>query len=295
MTRLRKSIIFLVLHLAIVFNLERLDLNGENVVNIQSFVYGLILFSILSNIVFTFFQDHSVYFSILIWMAAYFGLKIFIFNQQPLYGDVYTYLTITEMTLITITLFLVKDLTRNLGDFEAVIEKVTLPKYGERILPLKSADEEIKTEFIRSRRHNRPLSVMKIEVDLTSRKADLQRVVKDVQQIMVKRFLVASMAQLITKEARRTDMILEKDSDGSFVLLCPETSAQGTTILAERIQTMAQERLGVDVHIGAASFPDEAVSFEELLQKAEFNVMNNGAMPVYQLPETKNVDKKSTI
>jgi GGDEF domain-containing protein len=284
MTRLRKSLVFLVIHLAIVFNLERLDLSGENVVNIQSFVYGLILLSVVSAIVIPLFQNHSVFFMLVVWISTYLVLKGVVFNAHALFGGIYTYLTITEMTLLTITIFLAKDLIRNLGDFESIIEKVTLPKYGERIVPLKAADEEIKTEFIRSRRHNRPLSVMVVDIDLANQKANLERIVKDVQQVMVQRFVIASMAQLITKEARRTDMILEQDPNGAFILLCPETNTEGSAILADRIQAMAQERLGVNVSIGYSSFPDEALNFEELLQKAEFNVLNPKNMPVYELP-----------
>lgn len=268
MTSLRKSIIFMLIHLTIVFNLERFDYSTQNVIDIQTFVYVLIIGLVAATLAIRPLQRITVYVSLVGWLAIYAVLKVSLFNTRPILGDMYTYLTVTEVALITITVFLTHDLSRTLHDFEDVIDKVTIPRLGQRVLRMKEAGEEIKTEFIRSRRHSRPLSILLVNVDTNTPTFNLEKTVREIQRNMLSRYLASSLSKIISKEARRTDLIVEKDDERGFVMLCPETTAEGTIILAERIQHLATAQLGVRLDYGIASFPDEALTFEELLQRA---------------------------
>jgi GGDEF domain-containing protein len=170
----------------------------------------------------------------------------------------------------------------SLNEFEQFIEKVTLPDVGQRVVRLDQATEMIKTEFIRSRRHSRPLALLLVEPTSLSFEPELERAVRDIQEKMTERFVAANLAQVIANEARRTDVILSKDGTGRFVVLCPEDQRPGTVNLAERIQDDLVDKLGVSVAYGIASFPDEALTFEDLLKRAEFNLQN-----YVQIPEEK--------
>jgi GGDEF domain-containing protein len=284
----------MLIHLTIVFNIERLDVSGQNVVDIQSFVYVVIAAAILSTIISRLLQRYSVYYGVFIWIAVYIALKLLLFTSRPLLGGIYIYLTITEMALLTISVFLAYDLARSLAEFESIIEKVTFPKHGERVVEMKAANEDIKTEFIRSRRHNRPLALLVIEMDPNTNKISLERTVKSVQKTMLTRFLLASLAQILTKEARRTDLVIEQNEHDGFVLLCPETTAEGSFILAERIQSMAMERLGISINCGVAAFPDEALTFDDLVQKAKFSMLTPEKLATFTYSESQEltVDRK---
>ncbi len=273
MTSLRKSIIFMLIHLTIVFNLERFDYSTQNVIDIQTFVYVLIITLIVLTLSIRPLQRISLYVSLLSWMVVYGVLKLIVFNTRPILGDMFTYLTVTEVALIAITVFLAYDLSRTLNDFEDVIEKVTIPRLGQRVLRMREAGEEIKTEFIRSRRHNRPLSVLLVNVNTDTPTFNLEKTVREIQRNMMNRYLASSLSKILSKEARRTDLIVEKDDERGFVMLCPETTAEGTQILAERIQQIATGHLGVRLDYGIASFPDEALTFDELLQRAQENLV----------------------
>lgn len=272
MTSLRKSIIFMLIHLTIVFNLERFDYSAQNVINVQTFVYVLVITIIVLTIALRPLQYVTVYASVLAWLVVYGVFKLTVFATRPFLGDIYTFLTITEMGLVMITVFLTHDLCRALRDFEDVIDKVTVPRIGQRVLRMQEAGEEIKTEFIRSRRHSRPLSVLVVRVNTDAPTFNFEKTVREIQRTMLMRFVSSSLAKILSKEARRTDLIVEKDDERGFVMLCPETTAEGTFTLAERIQQAAIEQLGVQVHYGVASFPDEALTFDELLQRAQENL-----------------------
>lgn len=291
MTSLRKSIIFMLIHLTIVFNLERFDTNAQNVIDLQTFVYVLVIAIIVLTIALKPLQYISIYTSALGWLVVYGVLKLTLFATRPILGEPYTYLTITEMGLTLITVFLTYDLSRTLRDFEEVIDKVTVPRLGQRVLRMHEAGEEIKTEFIRSRRHNRPLSVLLVSVNTTVPTFNLEKTVREIQRNMLMRYVASSISKILSKEARRTDLIVEKDDERGFVMLCPETTAEGTFTLAERIQQAASEQLGVQVEYGIASFPDEALTFEELLRRAQENLKAEDA--VFEPPAVEAEDRKA--
>ena len=127
---------------------------------------------------------------------------------------------------------------------------------------------------------------MVVEMDQNMPKASLERVVREIQKTMVTRYLNSSLAQLLTREARRTDLIMDPEDENGFIMLCPETNSAGSEILAARLEETVREELGVNIKCGYASFPDEALTFEDLLQKAEFNLSAPEKIALYRYDET---------
>jgi hypothetical protein len=275
MTKLRRSIIFILAYLFIIFNLERLNIGQESVVGIQFFVLALIVVAIAVIIVF---PKLSRIPRVIIFVglpALYLLGKLIIFNQRPFLGGINANLSIAEIAVIIVGAYLALQLSDDLHEMENIIEKVTIPQMDRKVFTMNEATDEIKTEFVRSRRHNRPLSVVVVEPMQNELPEDIQRTVHEIQQTMMERYVTASLAQMITKEARRTDLVVEEKSRDHerFIVLCPETPSEGSAILADRIRSSAMNSLGISVACGIASFPTEALTFEELLHKAEINLL----------------------
>ncbi|MEA4907925.1 MAG: hypothetical protein GYA17_20500 [Chloroflexi bacterium] len=282
MMKLKLSLIATLAYLALVFTFARINLNQIQTVEIHSFLYGVILLAIISVLAIRRLQTWPVYVAMTLWAGIYILFRLFLYNSVPLFTGIYLYLTVTELVMLLIAVALGYSVAGSLNEFEQFIEKVTLPDVGQRVVRLDQATEMIKTEFIRSRRHSRPLALLLVEPTSLSFEPELERAVRDIQEKMTERFVAANLAQVIANEARRTDVILSKDGTGRFVVLCPETNGRGTVNLAERIQDDLVDKLGVSVAYGIASFPDEALTFEDLLKRAEFNLQN-----YVQIPEEK--------
>ncbi len=293
MTNLRKSILLVLILVVVIFNLERLDIVEENVVNIQSFVYPLIFLAIISILLIPFLWRSAVSIPLAIWISIYFILRLFVFRRQSILGGWNTYLTITELAFLSISILFTCDLARRIDDYENIISKVALPYIGRKVYPWNEGTEEIKNIFAGSRRHNRPLSILLVEPDRITFKPELQRVLIDLQKLMLTRFITASLAQVIAREARRTDLIIEKEDKNSFLVICPETTPEGSSSFGKRIQTIAEEKLGVTVRFGAASFPEDALTFDDLLQKARFDLIDPTrlAYPSYDRAEASDDPK----
>lgn len=269
MRRLRWSIIALVLHLALFFNLERLDFGAENVIDIQSFVYILGTLLVIAIIGWQVLRGRTPALLITGSLALYAVLRLLIFNQRPLLGGLNLYLTITEMVMIGICVFLAQRVAFDLQDFEQAVINITLPQTNHRVRRLREAQEDIQTEMLRSRRHQRPLSVTILRPEAGSMDAVLHRSVRDIQQAMIGRYVLNSLMRIVADLMRRTDTVLEVPQGDEIIVVSPETTAEQSIILTERVKAMAVQQLGITLISGTAAFPQDALTFEELVRSAK--------------------------
>jgi GGDEF domain-containing protein len=268
MKYLRYLLILLVLGLTLFFNIERLDFGRQNIIDIDSFAYVLGAVAVVSMLIVPALWRFHIAFPLTFWIGLYFLIKVVVFGS-PLLGGLYTYLTITEVAFLTVILWLTYRLTRAIGDFEEAVENITLVNGNRRIQPLGDATENIQSEMFRSRHNHRPLGVVIVEPRAESIQATLQRAVQEVQQAMLNRYVLNNLANQLTHYLRRTDLVLEESSRGRFIILCPETNAEDLKMLSEYIQTITAKKFGMSVACGMATFPDEALTFEELVNQAE--------------------------
>jgi hypothetical protein len=273
MTRLRKSLVLTGIYLAFVFSLGRFEFLGQGTIRLHPFFYGLILFASLSVVTLPFMRKVSVHLLALGWLGAYFCIRAFFLQAEPL-GGANLYLTLVESALLVFAVILAHDLDRQLNDYESALSEVGLPKASQRVYTWEEAADLVKTEFIRSRRYNHPLSLMVIEPTRESLKAQLSQSRRDTQRIMLDRLIHSSLGRLAASEARRTDLVIELENEKRLLVVFPETRPEGLTIFARRLHHLAREELGLSLNFGIASFPEDALTFEDLQQKAIFNLLD---------------------
>ncbi len=282
MKQLTQSIIALLIGLTVFYNLERLDIGEANVIDIDSFIYIIGFIAIVLIIKIPILRRSNLSVSMTMWLGVYFLVKLLLwafFDRRPLLGGIYTYLSITEIALLLLLIWLAHNLASGLQDFEQAVERITFSDANKRIRHLYEADQEIQVEMFRSRHNHHPLSLIVVEPNPESIQATHHQLIKKVQQTMINGYVTNIVAQTLGKYLRRTDLILEQRDRGRFIILCPETNAADSKLLVEYIQTVAREQLGASVTYGFATFPDEAVTFEELVHQAELHLQrqnNNG-------------------
>lgn len=269
MNVLRLSIIALLLNLFLFYNIERLDVYSLEPINIQTFVYVLAIVVVLSIIGFSKSWRFSVQGWALSWEVIYLVCKLFLFNDRPILGGMYTYITITEHVFLFLTVFLSLNIAHHLHDFEDAVENITFGGIRKRIYNEQQGLNNANTEMYRSRRYERPLSVVVIEPEKESIEVSMHRSVQRVQQEMMSRYVFLGLARVVSTEMRRMDIAVEQTEEGRLIIICPETTIEGARVLVSRIQKMATEQLGLTIEHGISSFPEEAVTFDELLLRAE--------------------------
>ncbi len=177
-----------------------------------------------------------------------------------------------ETSMLAIMVVLSARFAGAIRDAEESWEKFALANVGDRVKPVEEAMGDIEKEIFRSRRYNRPLSLLVIEPDPSSAKAAAKHLASDIRRSMADRYLYTSLGKILRKLLRRSDLIMEHRDKGQFIVLCPETPDSRFEKLAGRIQSSAAQKLKISVALGSASFPGESLTFDELVNKASSQI-----------------------
>jgi GGDEF domain-containing protein len=177
-----------------------------------------------------------------------------------------TLLTLIQTSTIILSGLIARQISRAMGEFEETIAKISYGHIG--VPPKPFADEQgiMYRELKRARRYQRPLSVLALKVDQHELKMVVPQLVRKVQQGMITEFTMANIARVLDRELHDFNVIALRDD--YFIIVLPELPIEETTTLSQRLGKAVHEEIGVKLHIGAASFPIHAETFESLIEQA---------------------------
>lgn len=201
-----------------------------------------------------------------------------ILSGTPIFGDVYTYVTFSSFMLTMVTLVLSYRISEATNEFRKAIETITFPDAKTRLRDLSEVRSTVDNEMVRSRRFERPLSLVMLQADASSLNMTMHQLVQEVQRSMMQRYVLSTMTQVLARCLRRTDVVIEDQKPGRLLLLAPETSEGEAVKMGERILRLVQERLGISASFSIAAFPQHALTFEELLNVAEQRLQSDAVV-----------------
>jgi GGDEF domain-containing protein len=175
-------------------------------------------------------------------------------------------LTVTEVCAIALTIILARWVSNGLGEFERAIAHITIGQVSKLPEPFSTGQGEMYREVRRARCHQRPLALMAIGVEEESIQVALDRMVQEAQQAMMKQYVLSGVARTLCAELEDYNIIAQRNDH--FLALLPEVTPEKLTDLIGRLRKTVSEQVGVTLQIGTASFPEDAVTFESLVEKA---------------------------
>jgi len=277
MRNLRLSLIAFFVSITILFNIERLGVSSAKPINLDGVAYIIAFIAVAVTIIFPTLAKTNSSAQLGFWSIVYILSKV-IYEVVGLGHSwstgIYPYIFITELCLILICVFFAQKTSRVLIDFEDVVELVTFESKNKQIRHFDDADDEIQTEMYRSRNYQRSLSLIVIKPDPQAIKVTLHQIVQEAQKSMINNYMVNNMAKIVSHYLRRTDLVFEQRENGQLIIFRPETTAKELPSLIEHIQTITKEKIGFPIMCGGATFPDEALTFEELMAQAESKFQN---------------------
>jgi GGDEF domain-containing protein len=265
MTNLKSSIAFLFFYLLLIFGVAQVNYIEQNIINFEPVFFVLIALAVLMGLYLPSITRLSIYAYLILWTMVY-GVVWFVywrFLAQPSNFEVLA----LQFILVTISAGLSFDVGRHLEAMNTLFEGLSVTTYPNRTLEIQKAEDRISAELTRSRRYHHPLSLLIVELEKGKLKKQRENL-QGLQDDLLQRFAIARVGQIISEKARETDLIL-RDRSGRFVLLCPETNIESSTVFGERIRDAVSEDMDAKVLWSAASFPEEALTFEELVERAE--------------------------
>ncbi len=273
MSRFKKNLVFFVLYILMVSSFIQFGLTA-NVLNFSPYFFAVLTTAILLTILAPALQRWPLLLALGLTIISYIALWAALGGGFS--GGQFTILALELVFLVT-GMMLAREITLSFQEMEQTVEKLIFATFSGRALLFEEAAKVIQTELARSRRYNRPLSLVIIEPDPAAIEAEFQPAPREIQQQLTRRYVMAQIAEILDKEARNTDTIVKQDKPDRFIILCPETQTSNTNTLIRRVVEKTRAQVGVQVGFGVAAFPDEAMTFEELLQKAEAKMVKSGA------------------
>ena len=170
--------------------------------------------------------------------------------------------TIAEVSALSVSVLLARWLSLGLAEFEQVVTNLAIGPMAER----RARQGEIYREIQRARVHQRPLAILVVRHVPASAKVTLERLVLETQQAMREHYLMASISRAVGG-ALETYNILARRKD-HFLIVMPEATAETLAETTAHLRHAIQQQVGVEVRIGAACLPGDALTFEGLVDKA---------------------------
>lgn len=267
MSDLKFSIVTLFVFVVALLGIANVELFQESVINFSPIFFVLIAVVLFSELLVVGRLTKSgvrlsQYSVIGFWLVVYSAVWYFYLKE-----DKTIEVNLVQLLLVLLTAILAFDVGQRVDQTDLTLEGLASSAYPNRAKDINSAREIVSAEITRSRRYHHPLSVLTVRLEKGREWGDLKDV-KVLANDILERFAVAKVSQIISDHARSTDIIL-RDGNGQFVILCPESSQVSTSILATRIAEAVKRELDSKIEYGSASFPDEAVTFDDLLMRAK--------------------------
>lgn len=283
MRDLRNSVVLLILYFSIVLGIAQVEGFENNVLNFQAAFFVMLAIATALGVLSPARVQISLYGYIFIWAVVY--ALVWTFYWRFLIEPRSIQELGVQFLLIEISAGLSYAVGQNISSIDSLLEGLSSSTYPNRTVDMKEARDQINTELTRSRRYNRPLSVLILEFEKANEES---KSIEAVQKDLLKRFTLAKVGQILNEHARQTDLIMD-DQTEHFIIVCPETDYQATEILAGRIRQAVKEKLGAWVMWGTASFPNEALTFDDLLNTARGRISRSGT-PVEFSPTLTEIE-----
>lgn len=268
MLRLNRYLVLLVGWLAFFYNIERLDFDSKNdVFNIATPVYIVVTILVVLGIVLPQYRRVPLWRMLLIAVLSWSTTLLTV--REGFWGGAYTYISMFEVTAAMLTVTVAHRVGTASADFLETVRSLMFSDMDDRVYQMNEAEPMIKREMQFARRANRPLTVMLLDTNNNGKPLDHQIAAQEIQQLLARRHSLVALTRLLTRTLRRTDFVLDQTKEGRLVLVMPEMKPDQTQAIIRRLKERAQRRLGIAVRCSVASFPEQGVTFEELVYQAE--------------------------
>ena len=276
MTNLKRSFFGAAVYLAVIFVLGQADYADQPLINFANYFYLAVLVAMPLTLFFPRISRISVYIPLLFWAIVYIVLlQLINRNYSANRGELPV--IALEFMMLEVGVWFAHQLALQISHAESIMDALALSAFPNRARDIESEHQRIKIELTRSRRYHRPLSLVMIQSESEDEKL-IREAFKNIQHDLMSRFTSARVGQIIDDRIRQTDLVL-RDYKGRFIILCPETDLPSASLLAKRISQAIKERTSLRVLWGVAAFPEEALTFEDLLQKAHERLNDSASSP----------------
>ncbi len=272
MSRFRVLLLILVLWLIFIYNLERPDFDfiGLGNVDLDSGVYvitGLISMAILI------LPDLAKRYEIaLIPTLIIYVISRFVVGNPITQRSIY--ITITEVVVLAVTVWIARKISLVISDFEQTVEDVLLKPDDLNVFDKGEGEEKINNELSRARYFDHTVGFLLIHMSSFEQSEDLTTMRFDMEGALQRRYMQLRVAQVARSILPKSSILVWDDDD--LVVSLPETGYAATEQLARALYTKLALHLNLTIPMGIAVFPKDGLIYHDLVQATMRNLLDFG-------------------
>jgi len=252
----------LIVWLVFVYNIERMS---QSLVTMHAYTYIFVLVVAAFTLLLPKLSNFFLSILFIIFIILFLILKIY-WQHEGIFGSEFP-LTVTQLSAIILTGLLARQVNHGLLEIENIIASITFSHVGGLAKSFLAEQGKMYSEVKRARRYQRPLSVIALQIDERSIEVVLPQMVIEAQQMMMREYVFANIARTLDDNTYDFDTIALYDN--CFILVLPEVTKDRAPAIAQRLKKMVREKVKIEMQAGLAVYPDEAMTFESLVELAK--------------------------
>ncbi|MBI4790814.1 MAG: hypothetical protein HY782_27610 [Chloroflexi bacterium] len=275
MLSLPRHILLLILWITLFFNIERLHINRTGLINIAPATYVLVAGLLVAGLILPQWRPRTGAILLLVGLLGFVASKLA--NGLPFWGDAFTFVTLFELTAVVISVALAYRVGQLTADFVETLRSLLLPDLEGRVHHPDQAEALLKRELQAARRRSYPLSILLLEADTNGAKIEPSATAQELQRLLARRVGQVTLTRLIANSLRPSDSIVQQVEQARWLLLTSEVRQSEAAAILHRLNEQTTRQLGIKLKYGIASYPDQGLTFEDLLAKAEQDLRSDQA------------------
>ena len=172
-----------------------------------------------------------------------------------------------ELAAVGGTVLLLISFRNRLGRYERTLADAFAVAGSPRPMSFDEGQPYLYQEVRRARRYDRKLSVLSLAPAPESLDHDNELLVGDLWPALLERHAESRLAGILLGETNGCEIVTQRDNH--FVILLPEADRHDAEELVGRLRSLVELRLGLQLQVGVSSFPDENITFDQLVASAE--------------------------
>lgn len=257
----------LIVWITFFFNVERLHINKSELINIAFPTYVLAAVLLMVGLLLPQWRPISTVRMFAFAFFAFVATKLL--YGRPYWGEAYTYLTLFELTGVLITAAFAHRVGQLTADFVETLRSLFLSDLDRRVYPPGQAEMIVKREMQSARRQNHPLSILLVQADTEGTNIKLSPTAQEIQRLLMQRLGLVALTRLLARNLRPSDFIVEEINQGQWLLLTSEAQRGQAYAIWQRLEDQTKRQFGIPLRYGIASFPEQGLTFEDLIAQAE--------------------------
>ena len=203
-----------------------------------------------------------------------------------------------EISAIGLTLILASILGVQINAVQEVHANLGIGTLQKNVELFETGQGYLYREIRRARRYQRHAALLAISPSEASlqlllaysdKRKPTHQLIKNVQSEVWRKQALIQLAKLLVNEFGDSAIITQREEH--FIVLFAEVGRAQCNVVVQQLQEAAQEKLGINLNIGVAIFPEEAVTFEMMLERAEAAMTGLVSHPgrgfMYEMPTSQ--------